>query len=68
MYIKLREIRKENKYSQQAMADKLNISKAFYSQIENEKRNLTYLMAVRISKIFEMKPDEIFYNEFIKRK
>ena len=52
MYQKLREVRLKNKYTSQQMADKLGISKSFYSQIETGSRRLTYNMAVRISSIF----------------
>ena len=61
---KLKEIRMKNKYSCQKMAVSLNISKPFYWQLENQKRKLSYVMAVKIAKIFKMKPDEIFYQEF----
>ncbi len=61
---KLKEIRMKNKYSCQKMAESLNISKPFYWQLENQKRKLSYVMAVKIAKIFKMKPDEIFYQEF----
>ena len=46
------------------MAIKLGISKPFYWQIENGKRNLSYKMAVKIASIFKMKPDDIFYKDF----
>ena len=60
---KLKEYRKKYKYSCQDMANKLQISKSFYWQIENNKRNLSYKMALKISKIFNLKPDDIFYDE-----
>ena len=60
----LKKIRKINKLTHQDMAEQLKISKAFYWQIENEKRRLSYLMAIKIAKIFNMKPDEIFYEEY----
>lgn len=62
---KLKEIRKRKGYSVTYMANKLNISGPFYSQIEHKQRRLSYLMAVKISKIFGMMPDEIFYKDFI---
>jgi putative transcriptional regulator len=46
------------------MANFLDISKAFYWQIENKKRTLSYKMAVKIASIFHKLPDEIFYDEF----
>lgn len=60
---KLKELRKNNNISYQDIADKLNISKTFYWQIENGKRRLTYIMAIKIAEIFKLKPDDIFYEE-----
>lgn len=51
-------------YSCQDMADKLGISKSFYWQIEKGKRRLSYDIAFKISRIFETKPDNIFYEEY----
>lgn len=61
MHEKLRKMRLEKKYTMQNIADMLGISKSFYSQIENGNRTLTYKMAVSIAKIFNKKPDYIFY-------
>ncbi len=63
MYKKLKELRKQNKLTTKLMAEKLNISKPFYSQIENQNRRLTYEMAIKIADIFKLKPDDIFYDE-----
>lgn len=63
MYKKLKELRQKNKYTTQIMADKLGISKAFYCQIENGVRRLSYDMAVRIANIFNLKPDTIFFKD-----
>ena len=60
---KLMEKRKEKKYSYQYMANSLGISKPFYWQIENGKRRLSYIMAIKIAEIFKMKPDELFYDD-----
>ena len=64
---KLRELRTQNHYTYQYMSDLLDISKTFYWQIENQKRNLSYAMAYEIAKIFAMKPDEIFFETFNKK-
>lgn len=61
MYYKLKEIRKKYNYTSDYIAKKLKISKAFYSQIENGKRRLSYDMAFKISSILNLKPDDIFY-------
>lgn len=63
MYKKLKQLRIKNKYTTKMMAEKLEISKPFYSQIENQNRRLSYQMAIKISKIFGLKPDDIFYND-----
>lgn len=63
MYQKLRELKVKNKYTSQQMADKLGISKSFYSQIETGSRRLTYNMAVRISSILKRNPDFIFFDD-----
>ena len=60
MYKKLRELRLKNNLTIKMMAEKLDISKPFYSQIENQNRRLSYEMAIKISSIFGLKPDDIF--------
>ena len=61
---KLKKIRIKNGFTFYDMAIKLGISKPFYWQIENGKRNLSFKMAIKIASLFIMKPDDIFYNEF----
>ena len=60
---KLKEHREKNNLTYQDMADKLGICKAYYWQIENGNRNLYYELAKKIAAIFNLKPDDIFYNE-----
>ena len=60
----LKHLRIQNKLTCKDMALKLNISKPFYWQIENNQRRLTYDMAVKIAKVFNTTPDKIFFNEF----
>ena len=64
---KLINLRKKYKYSGTLMAEKLNISKPYYWQIEHGHRRLTYEMAIKIANIFNSKPDDIFYQEFSKK-
>lgn len=66
MYNKLKQLRLKNNYSQQHMADLLNMSKVFYYHIESGKRRLSYHNAIRIAQIFNLKPDELFYEDAIK--
>jgi len=63
VFNKLKELRQSNNLTSRAMAEKLGISKAFYSQIENRTRRLSYDMAVKIADIFKLKPDKIFYED-----
>ena len=58
----LKKLRKKYNYSTKDMAFKLNISVSYYSLIENKKRNLYYDLAIKIADIFNLKPDDIFYN------
>jgi Predicted transcriptional regulators len=61
---KLKELRTQKKYTSRVMANKLDISLPYYSQIENKQRRLSYEMAIKIAHIFKTKPDKIFYNEY----
>lgn len=67
MYEKLKKNRKKEKYTIKDMSEKLMISKAYYSQIENGKKKLSYPMAISIASIFNKKPDQIFYEDYQKR-
>lgn len=67
MNLKLKQLRQSKGITAKQMAEKLGISKAFYSQLENNKRNLSYIMAIRIANIFNKKPDSIFYEDFKQR-
>ena len=68
MFKKLREKRIKKGYTYQKMAEMLGISKTFYYQIEMQDRNLSYNMAIKIADIFNVKPDTIFYNDYIEEK
>ena len=59
---KLRELRKKAGYSIYDMARMLEITPAFYSQLENGKRRLFYDMAIKLSSLFHLRPDDIFYD------
>lgn len=58
---KLKKIRLQYNYSIYDMANFLKITGAYYSQLENKKRRLYYDLAVKISAIFNMLPDDLFY-------
>ena len=61
---KLQNLRKANNMSYESVAKEAGICKAYYWQIENGKRRLSYKMAVKIAKVFGLKPDDIFYKDF----
>lgn len=65
MYQKLKELRRKKKYTTAIMAEKLEISKPFYCQLENQKRRLSYDMAIKIADIFGVRPDSIFYHDHV---
>ena len=60
---KLEEMRLNSNLTYQEMAELLNMSKAYYWQIENGNRNLYYKVAVKIAKVFKVKPDDLFYDD-----
>lgn len=60
---KLKELRKQYNYTVVEMANKVGISPAHYCLIENKKRNMYYNMAIKIAKVFNLKPDELFYTK-----
>lgn len=63
---KLKNLRKSNGYTCEKMAQMLGMCTAFYWQIENNKRGLYYQTAKKIAAIFNLKPDDIFFDEFEK--
>lgn len=68
MFTKLKEKRIQKKYTNKMMAEKLGISKTFYYQIETGSRKLSYDMAIKIADIFGVKPDTLFYNDYVMQK
>ena len=66
MYKKLRDLRIKNNMSLVDAANSIGISKTFYFQIENGQRRLLYENAVKIAKIFNVKPDYLFYDDTLK--
>lgn len=67
MYNKLKEVRRNKKMTAREVAEKVGISKPFYCQIENCKRRLSYDTAVKISNVFGVKPDYLFYDDAVKQ-
>ena len=61
---KLKELRLKNNLTVVEISKLIGISPTYYWQIENKDRRLYYELAVKISKIFKLKPDDIFYEDF----
>ncbi len=66
VYNKLKDIRYKNKMTSKDVAEKVGISKAFYCQLENCKRRLSYETALKIASVFNVKPDYLFYDDMYK--
>lgn len=64
---KLKEIRLKKELTYQQVADEVEISKEYYWMIENGKRRLTYELAVKIAKVFKLRPDNIFLETELTR-
>lgn len=65
---KLKQLRISHGYNFREMAELVGISKPFYWQLENNQRRMTYELAIQIAKVFDLKPDDIFYEELKSRK
>lgn len=61
---KLKELRTMNNLTVIEISKIIGISPTYYWQIENKQRRLYYELAVKIAKVFNKKPDEIFYEEY----
>ena len=61
---RLRDERKKKKLNTTEVALYLGISQSMYSYIEIGRERLTYDIAVKLSKLFNLSPDELFYDDF----
>ena len=59
------ELRKKYKYTYLEIAQMINCSKTYTWQLLTGKRRLSYEQAIILASIFNMKPDELFYTDFI---
>lgn len=62
-YQQLTKLRKKRHIPMKEMAEKLHISTAYYCQLETKKKRLSYEMAIKISKVLGLKPDDVFYED-----
>ena len=52
--MRLKELREENKYTQQYVAEILNIRQNTYSQYENEKREIPIRALIVLAKLYDV--------------
>ena len=57
--MRLKELREENKYTQQYVAEILNIRQNTYSQYENEKREILIRALIVLAKLYDVSVDYI---------
>ena len=62
-YSTLTKLRKQNHLSMADIANQLDISTAYYCQLETKKKRLSYEMAIRIANVFHLTPDDIFFDD-----
>lgn len=58
---KLKDTRKRAGFTQQQIADMLNVSRAHYTRIESGNRNPSLKIAIKIKEILSYSQDDIFF-------
>ncbi|MBS6441821.1 MAG: helix-turn-helix transcriptional regulator [Coprobacillus sp.] len=48
------------------IAKELHVSKAYISMIETGKRSLDYEMAIQMAGLFDVRPDDVFFEDIAK--
>ena len=61
--MKLKEIREENGFTQNQIANFLNIKQNTYSQYENEKRQLPIDVLIKLARLYKVSTDYILELE-----
>lgn len=62
--VKLREVRKKKGLRIKDVASIVGVSQSMYGYIETGEKRLSYDMALKLSTLFKMSPDELFYKDF----
>jgi transcriptional regulator with XRE-family HTH domain len=57
--IKLKELRKENKLTQQQIADVLNVSRVVYNRYENNQREIPITLLIKLADFYKETLDYI---------
>ena len=61
----LKQIRLENKWTQQYVADKIGITKSAYSNIENQNRSPSLKVAIQLQNLFGLSIEKLLENKNI---
>lgn len=59
----LKQIRLENKWTQQYVADKIGITKSAYSNIENQNRSPSLKVALKLQNLFGLSIEKLLENK-----
>ena len=59
----LKQIRLENKWTQQYVADKIGITKSAYSNIENQNRSPSLKIAIQLQNLFGLSIEKLLENK-----
>lgn len=59
----LKQIRLENKWTQQYVADKIGITKSAYSNIENQNRSPSLKVAIQLQNSFGLSIEKLLENK-----
>lgn len=58
--LKIKELRKQKKYSQEQLANLASINKSYISKIENGKTEVSIEIMNKLAKAFEIEIDQLF--------
>ena len=59
----LKQIRLENKWTQQYVVDKIGITKSAYSNIENQNRSPSLKVAIQLQNLFGLSIEKLLENK-----
>ncbi len=60
---KIRQYRKENNLSQEALAEKVDVNKNFIYKLESDQKSLSLQLAIKMSNTLNISLDELFADE-----
>lgn len=63
----LKYYRKRKGYTLTSLSKKIGVSRQYLGYVENGEKILSYSLAYRISHVLDMKPDELFLDDYKKK-